>query len=338
MVIRAKVPLRVSFAGGGTDVPPYPQLHGGAVLTSSIDKYAYASLIPKHGNSGFEVESLDYDIVAKYQHDDDLVFDGSLDLVKAALLRLANGHEAGLKLFLHSDAPPGTGLGSSSAMAVAIIGVLGQWFRKSLTDYDIAHLAVVLERQDLRIKGGLQDQYACTFGGFNYIEFVNDTVIVNPLRMKPEIVNELQYRLLLCYTGTTRLSGGILARQIENYKANTMSVLTSLEELKSITTDMKNSLLRGNLDNFGELLHQSWEKKKNLAAGITTNKIDELYTVVRRAGVIGGKVLGAGGGGYLLLYCPFTHRQAVARAIETSGAQVVDFAFDAVGLQTWETN
>ncbi len=335
-LVRAKVPLRMSFAGGGTDVPPYPQTHGGAVLCAGIDKYAYASLMPVPDVGEFVVESLDYDVVAKYRADEDLVFDGKLDLVKAALKRLEVDRRAGLKLFLHTDAPPGSGLGSSSAVAVAIIGVLAQWYGKPLTEYDIAHLAVVIERGDLGIKGGLQDQYACTFGGFNFIEFLGNTVVVNPLRIKAEVVNELHYRLLLCYTGMTRLSAGILDRQIAGYTRGEAEVLAALAELKAITVDMKNALLRGQLDRVGELLHAGWENKKRLASGITNAHLDELYAAARRAGALGGKVLGAGGGGYLLLYCPFTRRHTVARAVEACGAQPVAFSFEPRGLQVWQ--
>ena len=334
-VIRSRVPLRVSFAGGGTDVPPYPQTHGGVVLCAAIDRFAYASLTETSPGTPFVAQSLDYDVVASYGDSSHLVFDGELDLLKASLRRMAPEAVGGAHLYMHSDAPPGSGLGSSSAMTVAIVGALSRWIDRPLTDYETAHLAVVIEREDLGIQGGLQDQYACTFGGFNFIEFHHDAVVVNPLRINPETMLELQYTLLLVFTGSTRRSDGILARQIANYAGPAGSVHDALQELKSITIDMKRALLQSHLDNFGSLLHAGWENKKRLAAGITTEHIDTMYDTALRAGAIGGKVLGAGGGGYLLLSCPSTRRHQVARACEKLGGVPVPFQFEATGLRTW---
>ena len=338
VAIRSRVPLRVSFAGGGTDVPPYPQTHGGVVLCAAIDRFAFASLAPTADGTPFIAESLDYGIRAAYAHPSHLAFDGELDLLKASLRRLAPDAVGGAHLSIHSDAPPGSGLGSSSAMTVAIVGALSRWLDQPLTDYEVAHLAVVIEREDLAIEGGLQDQYACTFGGFNFIEFHHDAVVVNPLRVNPETLLELQYTLLLVFTGTTRRSDGILARQIQNYGVPGGAVQDALQELKHITLDMKRALLQSRLDNFGALLHAGWENKKRLATGITTPHIDEMYACALRAGAIGGKVLGAGGGGYLLLACPETRRHAVARACEQLGGTPAPFQFEATGLRTWRAD
>lgn len=333
--VRARCPLRLSFAGGGTDVPPYPEERGGAVLACTIDKYAYATITSESGRE-IRIESLDYDIVAKYRVDKPLPYDGTLDLVKASVNRLGGAKE-GLHVFLHNDAPPGSGLGSSSALVVAIAGALGRWLQRPMTDYEIASLACQVERQDAGIQGGLQDQYACTFGGFNYIEFLRDTVVVNPLRIKTEIANELSYRLLLCYTGTTRATGTIMETQVRNYQEHRPRVMAALDSLKTIAVEMKNSLLKGELDNFGELLHAGWENKKKLADGIATSDIDELYEVARANGALGGKLTGAGGGGYMLFICEFNKRHTLAQALERCGAQIVAFSFADQGLQTWET-
>lgn len=332
MLIRSRVPLRVSFAGGGTDVPPYTDTHGGVVLVSTIDKYAYASLGPRPAG-GIQVRSLDYDILAKYETSDDLRYDGELDLVKAVLRHYAPDTNA--ELMLHTDAPPGTGLGSSSAMVVALIGVMRHWLHLPLTFYDVADMAVQIERHELGIKGGLQDQYAAAFGGFNLIEFSNGSVIVNPLRVDRWAVNELEYRLLLCYTGRTRLSSNILARQIARYERSEDDVLAALHQLKQITLQMKNALLQGRLDEFGELMGVTWQNKKRLDGAISSPEIDELYDAARKAGAIGGKILGAGGGGYLLVYCEYDKRHAVAERLEQLGGQVVEFRFEFKGLQTW---
>lgn len=333
-IVRSKAPLRFSFAGGGTDVPPYPQERGGAVLSVTVNKYAYASLLLTDDDA-ITVHSLDYDIVAKYHSEADLAYNGELDLVKAAIRRMAV-EKRGLQLFLHSDAPPGSGLGSSSSLVVALVGLFRHWLREPLTDYQIAELAYQIERVDLGIKGGMQDQYAAAFGGVNFIEFNDRAVIVNPLRVSPDYLNELEYNLLLCYTGCTRVSANIVARQTESFIAKREEVVRALDAQKEMAIQMKNALLQGHLDDFGQLLHEAWQTKKHLDPAITTPQIDEMYQVGRREGALGGKILGAGGGGYLLLYCPFDRKHVVAAALERLGGQVVDFGFEPRGLQTWE--
>ncbi|UCF09082.1 MAG: GHMP kinase [Thermoplasmata archaeon] len=332
MIIRSKAPLRISFAGGGTDVPPYPEERGGAVLSTTVNKYAFATLIPREDDA-INVESLDYDIVAKYHTDEQLPFDGKLDLVKAVINNMKT--QQGLDLFMHSDAPPGSGLGSSSTVVVTLVGLFQKWLNLPLTDYDIAELAYKIERIDMGIKGGKQDQYAATFGGFNYIEFHRDSTIVNPLRVKRNILNELEYRLLLCYTGRTRLSAKILDEQVEKYVKKEKTSVEALDELKAICIDMKNALLRGRLEEFGELLHAGWMNKRKLASKISSPEIDKLYETARSNGAIGGKLLGAGGGGYLLLFCEFDKKHHVAEKLENIGGQIVNFGFDFKGLQTW---
>lgn len=336
MIIRSKAPLRISFAGGGTDVEPYLSERGGVVLSTTIDKYAYGSLRFRPDRQ-IIVTSLDYDVVARYKLDEPLVYDGNLDLVKAVIRRLnREDSEQGLDLFLHSDAPPGSGLGSSSAVVVALIGLFKHWLHLPLTNYEIADLAYGIERVDLGIKGGKQDQYAATFGGFNFIEFYRDATIVNPLRVPPDVLNELHYNLLLCYTGKTRLSARIIDTQVQGYVQRQEEVVRAMDELKRIAIDLKNALLQGRLNDFGALLHEGWMNKKKMAAQISDPGIDELYETARRHGALGGKMSGAGGGGYMFFYCQFDRKHIVAAQLERLGAQVVDFNFDFAGLQTWE--
>ncbi len=332
MIFRSRAPLRISFCGGGTDVSPYPEERGGAVLSTTINKYAYASLRPR-GDDAIEVHSLDYDIVAKYDRRDALPFNGELDLVKAVLNHF--GAPTGLDLFLHSDAPPGSGLGSSSTLVVALLGVFRQWLKLTMTDYELASAAYKIERMDMAILGGKQDQYAAAFGGFNFIEFHADSVIVNPLRIENATLNELEYRLLLCYTGQTRLSAHILDEQVSGYVERKPQVVAALDGMKSLTIHMKNALLLNKLDQFGELMHEAWLLKRQLASRISDSHIDELYERARQAGAIGGKILGAGGGGYLLLLCPFERKHIIAAEVEAARAQPVDFAFEEHGVQTW---
>ena len=335
-MVRSRAPLRISFGGGGTDVPPYPEEKGGAVLNVTINKYSYGTLLPTGPEDGIEVESLDYDIVAKYQTEGDLVFDGKLDLIKAVLKNM--GLKGGAKLFLHSDAPPGSGLGSSSTMAVTLVGLLKHYLKIPMTDYDVAEKAYEIERKDLGIPGGLQDQYAATFGGFNYIEFLKDKVIVNPLKIRRDILNELEYHLLLCYTGSSRISANIINDQIDGFKKREVDVVTALDETKRLAIDMKNALLKGELNNFGKLLHEAWQHKRNFSNKITNPVIDHLYKVAREKGAVGGKILGAGGGGYMLLYCDFQKKHKIAEALEKAGGQIVEFGFEFKGLRTWSVS
>lgn len=337
MLIRAKAPLRISFAGGGTDIPPFPQQEGGCVLSATINRYTYGTLRPRQDRQ-ICVESLDFGLSVIYDMQDKLVYDGKLDLVKAAILKLCSNESTGFDLFLHSDAPPGSGLGTSSSIMVTLVGLLKEFRNLPLTDYEISDLAYMIERKELGIQGGLQDQYAATFGGFNYIEFLPDHVVVNPLKVSPDVINELQYNLLLCYTGKTRLSAGIIEDQVQRYERHEAEAIEVLRNLKRLTVEMKNALLRHDLDTFGELLHEEWQQKRKLSAKISDPKLDELYEIARQQGAIGGKISGAGGGGYMLLYCCFDKKHKVAEKLKELGCTITDFAFEPSGLQTWRVN
>lgn len=329
-VVRCQAPLRISFCGGGTDVPPYPELYGGCVLSCTIDKYAYVS-VRTHSTHAVRVESRDLKRVIEFSAHED---DGEPDLAKSIIRRF---NETSLECYMHSDAPPGSGLGSSSAMIVALIAALSQRNGFELTQYQIADLALKVERHDLKIAGGMQDQYAAAFGGFNFIEFTKDGVVVNPLRIAQETLDELRYNLLLCYTGKTRFSSTILTEQTAHVISHDPGVMSGLSQLKSMTLEMKRALLLGDCPMFGKLLNDAWELKRTLASGITSAAIDNMYEEAKRAGAIGGKLLGAGGGGFLLLFVPFTKRQAVAERLAQIGGTAVDFQFEPRGARTWFT-
>jgi D-glycero-alpha-D-manno-heptose-7-phosphate kinase len=335
--LSAKAPLRVSFAGGGTDVPPFPATEGGAVLSATIDRYAYGSLLPRPDGQVC-IESVDFGVSLDFGIREPVVFDGKLDLVKAAIRRLGGSVDQGYDLFLHSNAPPGSGLGSSSTMMVTLIGLLMERSRLRMTDYELAHLAYNTEREDLGIKGGLQDHYSAVFGGFNYMEFFDDHVVVNPLRIKQDTINELEHNLLLCYTGVTRESRQIISDQTSRLVALESETVEALRMQKRLAGEMKRALLRNELDDFGELLGHAWEHKKKMSPKITTPLIDEAYRVAMREGAIGGKVTGAGGGGYLLLYCDFRRKHRVAEALIALGATVNEFSFEPRGLMTWRVS
>jgi D-glycero-alpha-D-manno-heptose-7-phosphate kinase len=329
---RARAPLRLSFCGGGTDVSPYPEEHGGCVLSATINHYAYASLRPRR-DSRLTLASLDYDVVAKYAHARRVKFDGQLDLLKAAVKALKV--KRGADLWTHSDAPPGSGLGASSTLMVALLAVLREWLKLDLSPYDMAELAYRVERKDLRLAGGRQDQYAASFGGFNYIEFDAQGTVVTPLRLRRETLEELEYRLLLCYMGQTRQSAKIIERQTKGYTSGRKSTIQGLHALKAQTAEMKRALLLGHVDGFGELLHQAWLHKKKLAEGISTPHVDRMYEVARREGALGGKMTGAGGGGYFLFLTRFDRRHRVSAALEKLGGQVVPFQFESRGVRSW---
>ena len=332
LVVRSRAPLRLSFCGGGTDVSPYPEERGGVVLSTTIDKYAYASIEPRR-DSRFAIHSLDFDFVAKYPHARKIALDGNLDLIKGVVRAFHPKH--GADLYVHSDAPPGSGLGSSSTMAVALVAALKTWLARKLTPYEMAELAYRIERVDLGIAGGRQDQYAATFGGFNFIEFHKDSTEVNPLRIAPDTLHELEYRMVLAYLRQTRSSAKIIERQQASYAAGKREVVRALDDLKQLTFEMKRLLLLGKIDEFGEALHEAWLSKKRLDKGITTDPVDTLYDRARKAGAIGGKMPGAGGGGYFVFLCRAHARAKVAQALEGAGAQLVPFAFTHEGVTTW---
>ncbi len=333
-LLRARAPLRVSFAGGGTDVPPYPAEQGGLVLSATINRYAYGTLRPRQDRQ-IGIQSLDLDAVASIALEDARPDGDRLDLIKAAIQTVASDSPNGFDLFLHSAAPPGSGLGSSSAVVVTLVGLLSTHMKMPLTDYEKARLAYKVEREDLGLKGGTQDQYAAVFGGFNFMEFQEENVIVNPLRIPPETIHELEYNLLLCFTGGTRVSDHIIDDQTTRYKSQDSSTIDGLHMQKQLAVEMKNALLQGKLTEFGGLLDRAWSFKKQMSPKITNPHIDELYEEALRCGALGGKVTGAGGGGYMMLYCHYDTKHKVRAALSALGAEAIDFQFDHSGLTTW---
>jgi D-glycero-alpha-D-manno-heptose-7-phosphate kinase len=337
VVIRAKTPLRVSFAGGGTDVPPFPEREGGLVLNATISRYTYGTLVPRFDEE-ITIESVDLGTNATFGLEDALAFDGQLDLIKAAIRHVGGRYPHGFELFLHSNAPPGSGLGSSSSMMVTLVGLLKEFRNLPLTDYQTAALAHRIERDELGIMGGLQDHYSTTFGGFNFIEFGADAVTVNPLRIPTDTVLELEQNLLLCFTGTTRQSDHIIEDQTSRFEGDDTEAVEGLRRQKALAVEMKDALLQRRLHDFGALLHEAWEAKKRMSNRISNDRIDMLYETARSLGAIGGKVTGAGGGGFMLFQCDYRSKHRVAQAMTELGAPVQDFAFEPAGLRTWRAS
>jgi D-glycero-alpha-D-manno-heptose-7-phosphate kinase len=316
----ARAPLRISFAGGGTDVPPYPATHGGAVLSVTIDRCATAELRPRR-DGDYHVESRDLRTRAAFAPHE-LAFNGHLDLVKAVLRDLAVRRPGrGLDLTLGTDAPPGSGLGSSSALVVAMLTAVWAATGRSFAPAELARTAYQVERVDLKIEGGMQDQYAAAYGGLNFIQFHgDDQVEVRPLDVDAEVMEALERSLLLAWSGDSRTDGGILRRQVDGVLLGAERSLASLGALKALAESMRDALLGGDLATFADGLRAGWAHKRRLAAGIATPRLDELYEVGRSAGAAAGKVLGAGGGGFMLFAVPPERRARVVAALEGAGA------------------
>lgn len=335
-LIRAKAPLRVSFAGGGTDVSPFVEREGGCVVSTTINRYAHGTLRPRPA-SHVRIQSLDFGTSVVYDSRDLAQYDGNFDLAKAAITRLCPGEAVGLDLFLHSDVPPGSGLGSSSTLMVTLVALLKEYRKQSWDRHRIAELAYQIERQDLGIHGGYQDQYAAAFGGFNFIEFTARGIDVLPLDLPTGLINELESRFLLAYTGAPRMSSHIIEDQVARYERGDDSSVQSLRRLKAIAIEMRDALLAHRVKDFGEMLHAEWDTKQRLSPKIGTQHLDEIYSAAREAGAIGGKAAGAGGGGFMLLFCPFDRKHRVAERLRGMGCVMSDIAFSRDGVQTWTT-
>ncbi len=339
MIIRSIAPLRLGLAGGGTDVSPYSDLYGGAILNATISMYAYATIEFK--NDGKIVfNSIDRQERIECEAYDYLGINGKLDLLKGVYNRIIKDFvkkPLSFELTTYVDAPPGSGLGSSSTLVVTILGAFAEWLQLPLGEYDIAHLAYEIERKDLAMTGGKQDQYSATFGGFNFIEFYdNDKVIVNPLRIKPEIINELQFNILLYYTGTSRLSSKIIEAQVKNVENKKIESLDAMHKLKEQAFIMKEAILKGRLNEIGEILDFGWQYKKQMSNQITNPVIDEIYDEALKSGATGGKISGAGGGRFMMMYCPNNTRYKVIEALKKFGGEFRRYQFTKYGVETWK--
>lgn len=340
MIFRAKAPLRVGLGGGGTDLHTYADEFGGAILNATITMHTYASIEPLQ-DGRIILQAADYDQTLEYDSIEELPIDGSLDLLKGVYNRIVRDYTEkplSFKLTTYSDAPPGSGLGSSSTLVVAILGAFAEWLRLPLGDYDIAHLAYEIERIDLGQAGGRQDQYAATFGGFNFMEFHKDqNVIVNPLRIRSRIIRELEFCMVLYYTSISRHSSEIIEDQLSNISENRADNLEAMHRVREQAYRLKESLLKGNLDEIGPNLHFGWINKKATAPAVSNPVIDEIYEAAISAGATGGKISGAGGGGFSIFYCPGNSRYSVINALKRFGGEFRRFNFTEYGLNAWRS-
>ncbi|MDP4281434.1 MAG: dehydrogenase [Bacteroidota bacterium] len=337
MLIRSKAPLRLGLAGGGTDVAPYSEIYGGTILNATITMYAFATIEPR-SDGKIILNSVDKNEVYELPALKIMEVDDKLQLHKGIynhIVRDYVGKPLSFELSTFVDAPPGSGLGTSSTLVVAILGAFAEWLRLPLGEYDLARLAYEIERIDLGMAGGKQDQYAATFGGVNFMEFNQDKVIVNPLRIHQKYLDELAHNLILYHTETSRLSSIIIERQSKNVADKNEKTIEAMHKLKEQAVMMKEALLTGDLDRIGEILDFGWQYKKNMAKGITNPFIDDIYETAIKNGATGGKISGAGGGGFMFFYCPKNTRTKVIKSLSKFGGQTKRYEFTNKGLSTW---
>lgn len=338
MKYRSRAPFRIGLAGGGTDVSPYSDEYGGAILNASINLFAYTTIIPRDDNK-IIIRSIDQKKELVFDSSESLPINGELDLQKGVYNRIISQFQKeklSFEMITSMDVSSGSGLGTSSTLVVSILGAFVEWFKLPLGEYDIAQLAYDIERVDLNMAGGKQDQYAATFGGINFMEFYEgNNVIVNPLRVRSELKNELQFNLVLYYTETSRESAKIIESQAELAKEKTDKPIAATHVVKKQAFLMKKALLKNELSKIGEILKVSWENKKQMAKGITTPLIDKIYQTAIDNGATGGKISGAGGGGFMIFYCDHSTRYDVIKSLAQFGGESKIYQFNDEGLTTW---
>ncbi len=339
-IVRARAPLRLGLAGGGTDTSPYCDQFGGAVLNATIDMYAYTSLNrPITGWVVFRGSDVNQEL--EFRAGTISRSPIRLILHKAVYRRIVeqfnDGRPLSCRVTTFCDAPPGSGLGTSSTVVVSLVRAFTEWLNLPLGEYEIAHLAFEIEREDANLMGGRQDQYAAAFGGVNFMEFYeNNRVIVNPLRVKGWIMTELETSLVLFNSGVSRSSAAIIAEQTANITSHEAKPLDAMHELKADAYGMKESLLKGNFRGFGEFMSKSWIAKKKLSSSISTQHIEQIYEAAMGAGATSGKVSGAGGGGFLTFLVDPSRRVDVIRALEKQSGRVMTCHLTTQGSEGWK--
>lgn len=336
MIIRSRAPTRISFAGGGTDVPPYCDEHGGCVVSAAINRYAYSTLEPRNDQE-IHIESGDFFKKLRFLDVNEITYNNELDILKAAVKNL-NTRRMGFNLFMKTNVPPGSGLGGSASAFVSLIGLFDHLNGKKMTNYEIAALAHKLERQELKVPGGKQDQYAAAFGGINFIEFRNGETWVHPLRIRDDVKLELEKSILLGYLGERTAEGGdIISDQAKTVKSKP-DVLEAHHKYKELAMEVRNALKSGDLIRFGELINDAWEAKKKFSSMISNSQIDKIYDFAMKNGALGGKISGAGGGGFMMFFCEPDKEHNLSKKLEEIGVRTGHVSFDFDGLQTWEIN
>jgi len=338
--VKSKAPLRLGLAGGGTDVSPYSDLYGGAILNATISLFAHAC-IREIGDKKIIFKNTGEGAVSEYELSEKVPAEKGFELAAGAYNRVMKDFSpmpCGLEISWYLDVPHGSGLGTSSTLQVAILSGLCRFFHIPLGKYELAHLAYEIERIDLGMEGGKQDQYAATFGGINFMEFFgNDKVIVNPLGLSQDSLLELEESLLLIYTQRSRNSSDIIREQIENVKKHSAVSVEAMHRLKKQSIQMKEALLRGEYEKIGKILHEGWIYKKQMASNISNSQVEAFYETALQAGALGGKISGAGGGGYMFFFVPAGIKMQVAKSLTELGGIYQPFSFCNEGVMAWET-
>lgn len=329
LIVRS--PLRVSFAGGGTDLPSYYERFGGAVLSTSINKYFYV-LVTETGAGYTQIISADLQTFLHVPNVTQNISLGQTDLNLPSTVLDYFGYHGEEQIFIASEVPPGTGLGSSSTVAVGLIKALSLSRHLEMTKHEIAELASYIEIEKLSAPIGKQDQYATAFGGLNLIEFEAGGVKVEPLKIEPQVYSALENRVMLFYTGISRKANAILQQQKSNTDHNDPQVLETLHALKRATLELRRLLEGGDVESVGAFLDENWQRKKRLSKGITNEAIDYWYQLARQNGATGGKIAGAGGGGFLLLFCPPENQAQVKKALSEVGLRYIGTRFEKQGV------
>ena len=329
MTLISRSPVRISFGGGGTDLASYYEKYGGVVVSAAINKYFY-TILEMRLDDRIQLISSDLQVHQTVKDFYDLKLGKGLDIPVAVLKHF--NVQRGLNLFMASEIPPGTGLGSSGAVTVNIINIINELERLKLSKEEIAELAYSIEYNELSMPIGKQDEYAAAFGGVNFMQFNKDgTVDVEPLNIAREVRVRMEDDIMLFFTGRTRESSKILKSQDKSGREDSGKVVDALHRIKEIAFDVKKALEIGDLNEFGRLLDISWQSKKNLAKGISNPTIDKIYELAKKNGALGGKLTGAGGGGYFMVYCDRPHQKAVTRAMVKQGLSPLDYHFDKKG-------
>lgn len=340
MIIRSKAPLRLGLAGGGSDVSPYSDIYGGLVLNATINLYAYCTIEETKDNK-ITIHAYDSDNYEEtFPSLKSLPIDGNAILVKGVYNRIIKDYNLdplSFKITTYNDAPAGSGLGTSSTMVVTILKAFIEWLGLPLGDYELARLAYEIERKDLGLAGGKQDQYAAAFGGFNYMEFMkDDMVIVNPLKVKRWVQDELEASMLLYFTGKSRSSAAIIDEQKKSTSEGENDAVKAMHKIKQSAIDMKLAILKGDINSFAEIVHEGWENKKKMANHITNPQIDEAMSVALAHGAKAGKVSGAGGGGFVMFVVEPTRKKELEAALKQLNGFVMPFTFSEGGAHGWK--
>lgn len=336
---RARAPLRLGLAGGGTDLAPYCDVYGGNVLNCTISAYAYATVCERtDGMLSFSANDIGESELLTLAAI--LAIDTGLRLHRAVYNRMVRDYNGGrpLALDVHTsvDAPPGSGLGSSSALVVALVKAYSEFLDIPVSDYELAYVSFEIERVDLAMAGGKQDQYAAAFGGCNFIEFLpNDRVIVNPLRVHEAHKLEVESSFLVCHTGRSRMSSAIIEQQTDGMRRLDSSSLAAMNQIKHDAVEMKLAMLRGDVGLMADILRSSWAAKKRTATAVTNGEIDEIYDAALASGALAGKISGAGGGGFMMFLVPPEQRPQVAKALIGRQLLILPFQFTDRGAESW---